>query len=485
MTESIIRIEDHYRQMVEEAEAYRYHIDSLTLSARRHLGNSVHKPMKPAAYCRHAATPGLPSQQPLRSGQHWTTHYLEAITAATANWEQCHQALTELCQQGADEHGNLSPPTVAMFAAAVGALLAKHPAPQPDEMAMAEARERRAFLSLAAGIARTYRPHAINQERLRQLLRSALTTAVAEASAYTAALPVDFEEVRSICDQHGVMRQQTAPHAALSQANQLANCALTLQATPVEHPALRTLQALKASHGDAWKRHSAAACAHDIIPQQLHHNTPGNPKLSPENLAAISEVANSTLSQAKAVHAIYPMTDHLQMIIVRPASETIDAERQQEMAQSLITTLQKSSHWHTQPPHFAGKPDPGSADFHLLDQSYSTLLLHHGRILAVALRLDAPELTARRDAILATAAGALNRRAREEHAAYRQHPIDDDRHDQNAQRRLELAASIVAAMPDSVVDPQERDAIAKRDARGAATNPRGNEPRQPPSEVSR
>lgn len=468
MSQSIASISDHYRDMVEQAEAHHYHIDSLVLSARGNLGSSVHKPLDPTAYRRTSAPTLYPQTIPIPSQLHWTRQYLKAITAPNPHWPQFHDTMVELLKQTADDAGTMSPPAVALFTSAASAFLHRFPVTEPLSPDNHDQRERRAFIAFAAGIARAYRPHAVDPVLLHNLVQHALATACDEVHSYVNAAPIDFNALTTSIDEHGIPRIHAAPFAAISEANQLANAALRMEVASPNSAVINRLQRINEHHLDEWRRHSAALFPNDAVPRHLHHYQGLQPEFQNHHLERLRELAHRAVRQAEDNHTIHPRTDYLQHYVTDPPEQPVTAERQERLATSLANLLRESrGWWSTHPTHFDEYARPTAAEFADLDRDYHSFMLFHGRILLAALRLELPELIQQRDAIIAAVSGSINHQARDDHRAYHQHPLDEPGHADRAQERLNVAAAVIAAMPDALVHPQARAAIAAGDTPAA------------------
>lgn len=468
LSQSIASISDHYRDMVEQAEAHRYHMDSLVLSARGHLGSSVHKPLDPTAYRRTGAPALYPQRIPITSELHWTRQYLKAVTAPEAHWPHVRDTMVELLKQTADDAGHLQPPSVALFTAAASAFLHRFPVTEPISPDTHDRRERRAFIAFAAGIARAYRPHAVDPVMLHNLVQHALTTACDEAHSYLNADPIEFNAHTTHIDEHGIPRIQAAPFAAICGANQLANHALSMEVDQPTRAVLNRLQSLNEDRLDDWRQHSAALFPDDAVPRRLHHYQGLQPEFQNHHLERLRELTQRAVRQAEDNHTIHPRTDYLQHYVTDPPEPPVTAERQERLATSLANLLRESrGWWSTHPTHFDEYARPTAAEFADLDRDYHSFMLFHGRILLAALRLELPELIQQRDAIIAAVSGSINHQARDDHRAYHQHPLDNPGHADRAQERLNVATAVIAAMPDALVHPQARAAIAARDTPAA------------------
>ena len=243
---------DHYRDRVEQAKAHRYHINTLVLSARANLGSSVHKPLDPTAYRRTGAPDLYPQRIPVTSELHWTRQYLKAITAPEPQWHHVHGTMVELLKQTTDDAGVMAPPSVALFTGAASAFLNGFPVTETLSTDNHKRQERRAFIAFAAGIARAYRPHAVDPRLLNNLVQHALDTACDEAHSYVNATPIDFNAHTTSIDEHGIPRIQAAPFAAISEANQIANAALSMEIVKPGVAVLNRLQSLNETHLEIW-----------------------------------------------------------------------------------------------------------------------------------------------------------------------------------------------------------------------------------------
>ena len=448
----------HYAERMDRAQTQQAEIDRLLFRADGRLAAGEHiAETDVARFLRaHGGQNLLGPERPGEHG-HWSTSYLHAMDEA--DYGSVNRALEDIAFQTADRDGRHRPADAALFTAAVELLVpvAFTHCSEPD--LIDDITEGLSMVFLADGLART--GIAVADPAWHPFLARAARLATTEANAEAHALRRPSS--RNNHDDLGRHVYLVSPLDTIRRAQRIARIARQQGALADDDPALARFCQQFQENEPLLEDETVRLCAFGLIHTSLNYHLAEPAKLNAEQIRALSEIAWRLHDRHSALlEEGGRQPDPLKMPAM-PTGRALDATAQSELVEELDRFSRTYNSWFDCTRNFDDYGRPGADEFRRLDVLHSEQMVRYARIILSAAQIADAEHADRRDAVILSAAGAVNWETREEFDMYVRHRGPAKAAAEGALERIDTATAVIAAMPDSVLSPRQRETALLHD----------------------